>query len=120
MIGQWLMVVTVDSAGKSIRAHVVVRGTVQGVGFRPFVHRLAHRHTLAGWVLNSTAGVVIEVEGLRRAVRRFLGDLRRAAPPLAGIEGIDWAFLPPAGYQRFRIAESCPGEDNRVLVSPDL
>lgn len=120
MIGQWLRVVTVDNAGKPIRAHVVIRGTVQGVGFRPFVHRLAYRHTLAGWVLNSTEGVVIEVEGARRELRRFLGGLRREAPPGAGIERVDCTYLPPAGYRHFTIAESRASDGNGVLVSPDI
>jgi len=49
-----------------VRARIIVRGIVQGVGFRPFIYRLANDHELKGWVLNSTEGVVIEVEGPQR------------------------------------------------------
>ncbi len=66
-----------------------VAGVVQGVGFRPFVHRLALRHNLAGWVLNSTGDVEIEVEGEPREVAAFVRELRSEAPPLARIERLD-------------------------------
>src|SRR4030065_748662 len=72
----------------AVRAQVVVRGIVQGVGFRPFVYRLAREHGLGGWVLNSTQGVVIEVEGERERIDGFLGELQAAPPPQALIEKV--------------------------------
>ncbi len=62
--------------GLSVR----VRGVVQGVGFRPFVHQLAERHRLAGWVRNTAGQVEIELDGREDALARFLSDLRREAP----------------------------------------
>jgi hydrogenase maturation protein HypF len=63
------------------RRHIHVRGTVQGVGFRPFVHQLAARHSLAGWVFNHAGGVEIEVEGTPDALEAFLAGLRSEAHP---------------------------------------
>jgi hydrogenase maturation protein HypF len=103
-----------------IRAKVIVRGVVQGVGFRPFIHRLATEHHLTGWVLNSTEGVVIEVEGAPAAVESFLADLPVKRPPLAVIEKIETTFLPPVGYPSFVIEASTAAEGGFVLVSPDI
>ena len=103
-----------------VRANIVVKGVVQGVGFRPFVHRLAREHGLNGWVLNSTEGVVIEVEGERGSVEAFIADIGPKAPPLAVIEKVDAAFLPPVGYSSFVIQPSREDEDGLVLVSPDI
>jgi hydrogenase maturation protein HypF len=71
-----------------VRRRFEVRGIVQGVGFRPFVHRLARKLSLAGWVRNDAAGVTIEVEGDAAAVERLARDLRDDAPPLARVDGI--------------------------------
>jgi hydrogenase maturation protein HypF len=105
---------------KIVRAKVIVRGVVQGVGFRPFIHRLATEHHLTGWVLNSTEGVVIEVEGAQAAVESFLTDLPAKRPPLAVIERLETAFLPPVGYPSFVIEASAQAEGGFVLVSPDI
>ena len=103
----------------AVRAQVVVRGIVQGVGFRPFVYRLAQEHGLAGWVLNSTQGVVIEVEGEKDRIDRFLAGLTDSPPPQALIEGVETNFLPPVGYSSFVIEASREG-DEFVLISPDI
>jgi hydrogenase maturation protein HypF len=76
---------------------ISVRGVVQGVGFRPFVYRLAREHGLTGWVLNHSGGVEIQVEGAAALLAAFARDLREQAPPRARIEGIDIAELPAAG-----------------------
>jgi hydrogenase maturation protein HypF len=89
-----------------IRLRVRVRGTVQGVGFRPFVYRLAHEDGLAGWVLNDEHGVLLEVEGDERAIERFLRALRTRPPPLATIEAVDREPVRPSGEGGFRILES--------------
>ncbi|HHI00284.1 MAG TPA: hypothetical protein ENL40_02215, partial [Thermococcus litoralis] len=66
--------------------HIHVEGIVQGVGFRPFVYRIAHEHDLRGYVKNlGDAGVEIVVEGKEKNVRAFLRDLREKAPPLARV-----------------------------------
>ena len=70
------------------RRHVEVRGIVQGVGFRPFVYRLARELDLDGWVRNDGAGVTIEVEGRDRGIAEFVRRLRDDAPPLARIDHV--------------------------------
>jgi len=98
----------------------VVRGVVQGVGFRPFVHRLASEYGLPGWVLNSTEGVVIEIEGDPTTLSRFRADLVRRKPPLAVIERVEASLLPPIGYTTFTIESSQADAEGFVLVSPDI
>ena len=101
------------------RARIIVRGIVQGVGFRPFIYRLASDHELKGWVLNSTEGVVIEVEGSIERLEEFITDITLQAPPLAVIEKVETSFLPPVGYQSFIIQASQEKQDKFVLISPD-
>ncbi|MDP2949717.1 MAG: carbamoyltransferase HypF, partial [Chloroflexota bacterium] len=103
----------------AVRAQVVVRGVVQGVGFRPFVYRLAQQHALAGWVLNSTQGVVIEVEGPKGSIEGFIAHLTAEPPPQALIERVESNFLPPVGYSSFVIEASREGGEF-VLISPDI
>ncbi len=102
------------------RARVLVQGVVQGVGFRPFVHRLAHQYGLRGWVLNSTEGVVIEVEGPAQKLEAFLRDLEGKPPPRAVVEKVEADFLPPLGYTSFTIEASLQAADEFVLISPDI
>jgi hydrogenase maturation protein HypF len=99
-------------AGTVVRKRIEVRGTVQGVGFRPFVHRLAARHRLAGWVLNRSGDVVIEVEGPADAIEAFLAALRAEAPPLAHVEAVGITDTRPTGGAGFEIrtSHSAPGE----------
>jgi len=101
------------------RRHLHVTGVVQGVGFRPFVYTLAKRLALTGWVLNNSQGVEIEVEGPLADLDRFLSLLRGEAPPLAKIESVTAALIPPQSDSDFTIRESqsLPGA---TLVSPDV
>jgi len=99
---------------------VRVTGVVQGVGFRPFVHRLAARHRLDGWVRNTAGEVQIEVEGAPDALEGFLTELGTTAPPLARIERIDVERRPAAGAAGFAIAESRDQPGRRQPVSPDV
>lgn len=102
------------------RLRLQVGGIVQGVGFRPFLHRLARRYALAGWVRNTAAGVEGEVEGEPAALEAFARALRTQAPPLAVVEQVETELLPdPAGYAGFVIRPSAPGA-GATLVSPDL
>jgi len=102
-----------------IRTAIRVEGVVQGVGFRPFVYTLATGLGLAGHVGNDTDGVFVEVEGAPAAVREFLMLLERDAPPLARIERITTAPLPPSGSASFAIAASGSAGPRRTLVSAD-
>lgn len=99
---------------------ISVRGVVQGVGFRPFVYRLAHDHGLAGWVLNHSGGVEIEVEGPPPALDAFVHDLVAQAPPLARIVAVEVRDAPPNGYTRFEIRHSVAEEGRYQLISPDI
>jgi hydrogenase maturation protein HypF len=101
-------------------ARIKVRGVVQGVGFRPFVYRLAHHYHLNGRVRNTSGSVDIEVEGAGKAVRNFLSDLKDKAPPVARIENIKATFHPPEGYTGFKIEPSLSKEGQYQLVSPDI
>ena len=96
-----------------------VTGTVQGVGFRPFVYRLARELGLSGWVLNDTHGVLLEVEGEGEAVDRFVARLAADAPPLAQVEGIEPQRIEPTGEAGFEIAASDEGGEVDAPVSPE-
>ena len=102
------------------RAKVIVRGAVQGVGFRPFVYRLAGQLGLNGWVLNSTGGVFVEVEGEGETVRRFLLRLEKEKPPRAIIQSLEFVFLDPAGHDGFEIRYSDESGAKSVLILPDI
>ena len=99
---------------------VRVRGVVQGVGFRPFVVRLAHANTLAGWVLNAGEGVEIHLEGEEERVNAFLQALEREAPPAAAIAAVDVEASDPTGIAAFTIRESRLRGRPSVRISPDL
>ncbi|MEO6446819.1 MAG: carbamoyltransferase HypF [Gemmatimonadaceae bacterium] len=99
---------------------VRVRGVVQGVGFRPFVYRLAQENTLTGWVLNAADGVEIRVEGTHEGVQSFLRDLTAHAPPAANIVGIDVEPAAPSGLDDFTIRDSTSSAVPTVRISPDL
>ncbi len=110
----------VYSAHPQSRLRVEIHGAVQGVGFRPFVYRLATELDLTGWVINDTQGVFIEVEGSEPAVRRFSERLPAEAPPRAIVQTIESAWLEPAGFARFEIRHSDNSGAKTVLVLPDI
>ncbi len=101
------------------RLRLVCRGVVQGVGFRPSVHRLALSLGLGGWVRNGPEGVVIEVEGAASAVRALSEALEGAMPPLARLDEVTREDVPPTGEPRFTIVDSEGGERRGALVPPD-
>jgi hydrogenase maturation protein HypF len=105
---------------KAERAKVAVRGLVQGVGFRPFVYRLATEMSLSGWVVNSPQGVFIEVEGMRDRLQSFLLRLQREKPPRAVIQSLEFSFLDLAGYERFEIRSSDQRGRKTALILPDI
>jgi len=96
-----------------------VDGIVQGVGFRPYVFRLAEDLALAGFVRNDSRGVLIEIEGADHAIERFLRRLPGELPPLARIEATGVAELTPAGDAGFAIAGSDSGGPAAALVCAD-
>ncbi len=102
------------------RLCVEIHGAVQGVGFRPFVYRLATALGLAGWVINDTRGVFVEVEGQEGVLAEFLRRLHREHPPHAIIQSLDTRWAEPAGYLGFEIRHSDPGGAKTVLVLPEL
>ena len=99
---------------------VRIRGVVQGVGFRPFVFRLARSHALAGWVLNGDDGVEIHVEGAGEGLDAFLRDLTIQAPPAATIAGMEVEPVQACGASDFVIRESAARQQPTVRISPDL
>ncbi len=101
------------------RRRLRVEGTVQGVGFRPYVYRLAGELGLAGWVLNDEHGVLLEVEGDTGAVERFAERLPLEAPPLATVERVHARDAPLTGERAFEILASERGGEPDALVSPD-
>ncbi|MGH9613727.1 MAG: carbamoyltransferase HypF, partial [Bryobacteraceae bacterium] len=104
------------TAARSIR----VRGVVQGVGFRPFVYRLATASHLAGWVLNEAEGVDIHLEGSEPELETFVHDLRAQAPAAACITEIHVHASEPSGFQEFTIRESRCEAHPTAGISPDL
>ncbi|HET8668695.1 MAG TPA: carbamoyltransferase HypF [Terriglobales bacterium] len=101
------------------RLRVVVRGAVQGVGFRPFVYRLATGMGLSGWVINSSEGVFIEVEGDEPTLRRFLQRLQAEKPVISFIQSLESLYLDPVGFEKFEIRESSGGLKT-ALILPDI
>ncbi|MFD7436245.1 carbamoyltransferase HypF [Streptomyces sp. NPDC059861] len=101
------------------RARVVVRGVVQGVGFRPYLYGLATELRLAGHVTNTGDGVLVEVEGAPDAVARFCRGIAPGAPPLALVEAVEATDLAPTGSHGFTIVPSRTTGSVRTLVAPD-
>ena len=103
-----------------VRKAIEVSGIVQGVGFRPYVFRLAGEQNLAGSVCNTAAGVSIEVQGPPDAVDDFLARLPAEAPPLARITNISVREIPCNGDREFQVVITPRGEPVRTLISPDV
>ena len=108
------------TASQSTRLKLTVRGAVQGVGFRPFVFRLATGLGLAGWVNNSPQGVFIEVEGPRAELEKFLLRLETEKPPRSFIQSLEASWLDPVGFKNFEIRPSETGGNKTALVLPDI
>src|SRR4051812_12697284 len=106
-------------SAKRVRLKVVIRGAVQGVGFRPFIYRLATEMRLNGWVSNSAAGVFIEVEGERDRLTEFLLRIEREKPAISFIQSLESSFADAGGFSGFEIRTSVAGEKS-ALVMPDI
>ncbi len=99
---------------------IKVKGIVQGVGFRPFVFRLAHMHNLTGWVLNAEEGVEIWLEGKESKLELFLKELKTIPPPAANISSLKVEEVLPKGILDFTIRPSEQSGQPTVRISPDL
>lgn len=102
------------------RVQITIRGAVQGVGFRPFICRLATGMGLPGWVMNSSRGVVIEAEGSKPQLDRFLLRIEKEKPPRSFIQSLEFSFLDPVGFGRFEIRPSNDDGPLTALVLPDI
>jgi hydrogenase maturation protein HypF len=102
------------------RLKMEIRGAVQGVGFRPFVYRLATGLGLSGWVLNDIRGVFLEVEGDASQLSAFRERLRSETPPRARILEVSESWLDPIGDEGFEIRTSEAKGVKTVLVLPDI
>src|SRR6476469_8872217 len=105
---------------KRQRLKVVVRGAVQGVGFRPFVYRLATELDLKGWVINSAQGVFLEIEGAPDATAEFARRLHTNKPTRAIIQSCESSHLETVGYKEFEIRESTDAGGKTALILPDI
>ncbi|WP_062990596.1 carbamoyltransferase HypF [Nocardia anaemiae] len=103
-----------------LRRRLLVRGVVQGVGFRPFVYTTAAELALSGSVSNDSSGVVIEIEGTPADLDQFSERLRLRPPPLAVIESVEHTEIPVRGGTGFHIADTTRGDGGRTLASPDV
>ena len=102
------------------RLRITLRGAVQGVGFRPFVYRLATELSLTGWVLNSSAGLVVEVEGPSEPLRRFEQRLEHERPKASVVTVSESSWIASEGSTRFEILASDHDSGKTVNVLPDL
>ena len=104
---------------EALARRIVIAGRVQGVGFRPFVSRLAHEFGLAGWVRNRSGEVEIHVEGFADAINAFSRALIERAPPLAQPESPTVQCADSCGLRGFAIIDSEPGDRSAVHIPPD-
>lgn len=109
-----------ELTGQLSARRIEIRGVVQGVGFRPFVYRLAHEHGILGWVCNTTWGVEMEVEGDPESLERFVADLEAEAPPISRIEALTVEEIPRNAFEDFRIRSSEAQQGAYQLISPDI
>ncbi len=102
------------------RLRLDIHGAVQGVGFRPFVYRLASELGLRGWVENTGHGVTLEVDGEDETLRIFRARLENEKPPLSFISAMETSWLDPGGFHDLRIRESATNGTPRAFVLPDI
>ncbi|TFH65285.1 MAG: carbamoyltransferase HypF, partial [Candidatus Zixiibacteriota bacterium] len=102
------------------RLRLVIRGAVQGVGFRPYIYRLASELKLRGYVTNTAQGVVIDIEQNQQTLDQFLARLPRELPPRAFIQSCEVSHLDPLGQESFEIRTSSDGGSKTAYVLPDI
>lgn len=109
-----------SESSSSPRYRLLVRGVVQGLGFRPYVYQLAKHYHLAGFVRNASLGVVIEVQGQCAALDVFIRALPEQGPPLMRVRSIDHEVLAPEIGEDFIIRESEVAADALAMVPADV
>ena len=102
------------------RVHLTIRGIVQGVGFRPFLHRTAAACRLTGWAKNTSGGVEAQVEGEEKAINAFIGQLKSSPPPMARIEEITAKDILPLKNERDFVILPSKSLSESTLISPDI
>ena len=102
------------------RAKITIRGVVQGVGFRPFVYRLANELGLKGWIINSAQGVFIDAEGNNGTLEQFISRLKTDKPKNSFIQSVEHTYLDPVGFDKFEIRKSSGSGSKTALVLPDI
>ncbi|MBQ1402028.1 MAG: acylphosphatase, partial [Oscillospiraceae bacterium] len=103
------------------RALIKINGIVQGVGFRPFIHRLVREYGLNGTIRNTSSGVELELDGEESILKRLVAEIPQRAPGLAVIEDIETQYgLACAGFTAFEIANSKQEAIRNTLISPDI
>ena len=102
------------------RIYIVIRGAVQGVGFRPFIYNLAKKMNLKGYVLNSSSGVYIEAEHEKKFLNDFVLKIEKEKPVLSVITGLEFSFLDPVGYRNFEIRKSENNDTISAFILPDI
>ncbi|OGR69419.1 MAG: carbamoyltransferase HypF [Elusimicrobia bacterium GWC2_61_19] len=103
-----------------VRKKILVKGVVQGVGFRPHIYKLAAAHALAGWVKNDAAGVTIEAEGSSSGVERFIREITLKKPAAARVDSVLVSALAPAGEKTFLISKSGGKAAAAAIIPADL
>ena len=114
------MTPTVENITTRKRVRLTIRGVVQGIGFRPFVFRLAHQLALGGWIANTAQGAVLEIEGGVSTLEKFQSALKSQAPPAAQIQEIESKTIPEEGERDFTIRLSTQEGLPQSVIPPDL
>jgi len=104
---------------ENLRLRIIIRGAVQGVGFRPFVYKLASDLKIAGFVQNSSYGVIVEAESKKDILDQLLLRIEKEKPPTSFIQSLEHSFLDEKGFKDFQIKESISGEAE-VFILPDI
>ena len=102
------------------RLLISIKGAVQGVGFRPFIYRLAKQLYLNGYVINSNSGVTIEAESSEDNLREFITKIETEKPPHAKVISLEYSFLDPSGFSSFEIRQSEDNGEISALILPDI
>ena len=113
-----MSITTIEQAAAALKFEIV--GLVQGVGFRPYVYRLAVQLGLKGFVRNTESGVEIHVEGKPGVPERFFTALMKNLPEHARVYGVEQSVCEPAGFEEFRIVESDSSSGGVPMMLPDL
>lgn len=103
-----------------IRKYILISGLVQGVGFRPFVYKIAMENDLKGFIKNSSIGVIIDVEGGEASIDSFIRELKENGPELLNIEKMIIEDKVVQSYKTFEIRESLKSSEGLTFISPDL